>query len=111
MTYNADTTATNYGLQFTTGDGSSSNAVRNNNAGIFSMASGECVMSQVRMRRDLDNIPRASLQTSRGAVATIKNQSVEHVWNSSANVTSITLTSSVASGFAIGSYIKVWKMT
>ena len=111
LTFNADTTATNYYAQFQTGNGSSSTAARSNSAAVFSMSASECVASQIKIRRDLDSLPHTSFQTSRGGGSTIQTQLCEHAWNSSANITSLTFTSSVANSLAVGSNIKVWKMT
>lgn len=77
MTYSADTTAANYAGQFVTGDNTVAGS-RSNNASIFSVVAGECVMSQIIVRRDLDSLPRASLHNSRGVIGSIKAQYVEH---------------------------------
>lgn len=108
--YNSDTTATNYWEQVLSIDGTSVNAARGNDAFALSMDASIPVFAEVVLRRDLDGYPRSHVRNVRSGNTSAKIQLFTHVRNNTANVTSITLSSSVASSLAVGSFFKVFKL-
>jgi hypothetical protein len=106
--YNGDTTATNYDRQALSGTGSSAAAARVNAAAITSLIASECSTGTIDIFNDFDGKPRARSQTNIGAPSGLILQDIAHVWDSATNVTSITLSSSVANALAIGSTFSVY---
>lgn len=107
LTYNADTTATNYHSQRTAHTSTTAAVIVNSPYVITLSASAFLDFSGVIMA-DVDGYPRASLQGIDGVTTGITTRLGSHLWLSNANVTSLTLTSSVASALAIGSSLKVY---
>lgn len=109
-TYNADTTAGNYRVQFISGNGTVAGA-RVSNAVVTSILANECTTTRARITKDRKGRAVMGLESTYGPPSGIIHQFFGHYWSTVANVTSITLTSSVASALAVGSNIKIWKLT
>lgn len=105
--YNSDTTATNYYQQLITGNGGLSGS-RTNNGLISSLVASEIACGEINIQRDLNGRPHARSHTTSGAPATILLQDFAHVRDNTANVTEVTLSSSVASAFDIGSGFRIY---
>lgn len=110
MTYNADTTATNYYRQGVTNNSTTVTSSRGNDALIATMDASEPANAVIRIKLDADGRPRATSHTNYGAAASIKSQRFDHVWTSATNPTGIDFSSSVASSLAIGSEVKVYRI-
>lgn len=110
MTYNADTTATNYYRQGVTNNSTTVTSSRGNDALIATMDASEPANAVIRIKLDADGQPRATSHTNYGAAASIKSQRFDHVWTSATNPTGINFSSSVASSLAIGSEVKVYRI-
>lgn len=110
MTYNADTTATNYYRQGVTNNSTTVTSSRGNDALIATMDASEPANAVIRIKLDADGRPRATSHTNYGAAASIKSQRFDHVWTSATNPTGINFSSSVASSLAIGSEVKVYRI-
>lgn len=108
--YSGDTTATNYTRQITTADGASQTTARVNAAtAAFILANSTCT-GFARVAKDIDGKTRALIQSIRNdPSATAFNFGVT-TWDSTANVTSIGIYSSVASALEVGSRIKVYRV-
>jgi hypothetical protein len=63
---------------------------------------------QAWMRRNFDGFVRTQFSLTRGAGSSRLINYGWHMWDTDANVTSITIHSSVASALSIGSVIRVW---
>ena len=101
--YNSDTTATNYYRAF---------ATTTTNDGFFcALDANETSTGNARISNDRDGKPRAIISSSRKNPAAVNFFSLTHAWNVASNVTSITLSSSVAASLAVGSTFKIWKIT
>ena len=112
MYFNADTTATNYDAQSSTiaGAGTPTNA-RTNNALLCTLEASETATGTIWTRKDLNGRPRSMIQAVRAAPAVVNWQQVAPVWTTAGtNVTGITISSSVASALAVGSFFKVFKV-
>lgn len=110
MTYNADTTATNYNRQGSSYNNTAVTASRANDAAIASMDANEPLNMVIRIKKDFDGRARATVQTNYGAAASIKSQRFDHVWTSTSNVTGITFSSSVASSLDVGTEVKLYRI-
>lgn len=107
MLYNGDTVVTNYQFQYssvTLGSG------RFNSPAIGSMGASACSSGTIGIQRDINNFPVARGEQIRGPFATIELVGFGHMWNNSANVTSITLRSSVALALAVGSTFRLYRL-
>lgn len=111
LTYNSDTTGTNYYNQAQATDGSSIYGGRSNAATIIQLLTGQDATGWARLMRDVDNYPVLRTEWTQGDMSAMRLFEATHVWNSTANITSLTLTHANASGLAIGSRVRVWKMT
>jgi hypothetical protein len=103
--FNADTTAGNY-RRFTTTGAAATNASTAEMDGFFA---GECGNYEISVRRDFDGNARAMWTLSRATGANMWRSGSVY-WTTVANITSITIQSSVASAFSIGSRVRVWKV-
>lgn len=110
MFYNADTTATNYYNQVVVGAGTLSGARVNTGRIVESAASSFACGTIDIIREPNSGRPRAICWASRDEPASIVMQGSSHIRTNSANVTSITFSSSVASAIGIGSTFKVFKI-
>jgi hypothetical protein len=108
--FNGDTTATNYWEQVLSIDGTGANAVRGNDAFILTIDASTSAFAEITTRRDPDGYPRTTCRNVRGVVTSPKVQIFGHIRNNTANVTSISLSSAVASALAVGSYFKLYKV-
>jgi hypothetical protein len=102
--YNADTTVTNYHRGNITGTSTNDAFFGSLNASGF--ADGHFTITKGQGGK-----PHSIIHNKRcGSDGSILGQLVHHGWGTATNLTSITLSSSVASSLAIGSYIKLWKI-
>lgn len=106
MYYNSDTTATNYDRNISTDGGAGTNT---NDGVIASLATGVTMTYRAYSRLDFDGRARTILHGSFGNTTGTGGVTGQHLWRTVSNVTSITLSSSVASALSIGSKIVVWK--
>jgi hypothetical protein len=109
--YNADTTATNYNNQTQVSSNTSTTAARVNNGRIFEVAASSYVTGTIAITRDVSGRPRAVCDANRDEPSAISIQRSVHIRANTANVTSITFSSSVASSIGIGSTFKVFKIS
>lgn len=110
LLYNGDTTVTNYHRQLSYVAASSVGGARANNADIFTMDASETLIATATIFNDSDGKPRAMVDAATGPPGTLVVRKTAHARNVAANVTSITLKSSVASALKIGSTLKVFKV-
>lgn len=108
--YNADTTDTNYWRQAFNANNTTVSASRGNDAAIVTLVSSVDLSGKVEIAKDISGSPRANASFGRDAPASIRIDMTAHAWTSTANVTGITITSSVANSLAVGSYFKVYKV-
>jgi hypothetical protein len=113
--YNGDTTTSNYhyGQSLVTGAGVASTGSGTDAYVIPLNASGDCVATTtLPIKRDLTGRARCVFQTNGTPGGSDFAMAIRsHRWATVANVTSITFTSSVATAFAVGSYVRIWKRT
>lgn len=110
--YNADTTATNYDRQQLNANGTSITGNRANNAVISGMAANGVSSFTIRIGRRADDTVGAISEAVREGTTAILLQLMAHAWRTTAtNVTGITVSSSVANSIAIGSRIRVFRIT
>lgn len=110
MYYNADTTAANYRNQYIVSTGASNSSARNSNAVIINMALNSAETGTISIVTDVAGNPRANKVGNRDPFAGLSLQSTAHIWNNTANVTSITFTAS-AGAMAVGTSFKVYGIT
>lgn len=110
MFFNGDTTATNYQNQPIVGAGATISGGRANNGRIAEVAASSYVTGEIKIQRDVSGRPRSICWANRDEPASIVMQGIAHVRANTANVTSITFSSSVASSIGIGSSFKVFKI-
>jgi hypothetical protein len=107
--YNGDTTVTNYHREFVSFANTTVAAARANDANMGSVLTTESLTARLTIWRDFDGLPRCLYQASRsGATALVLIHGTHHR-TSSANVTSLTINSSIASAFSINSRVSVWR--
>lgn len=106
--FNADTTATNYDNENSRFNGATITAGRSN-ANSFAVleASSECVFWG-KILNDANGKPSAFASQRSLQTTTLETRFLCCMWRTAANVTSITLSGSVASSLAIGSTFSVW---
>lgn len=109
--YNADTTATNYNRQSLGADGASVSGARANTAQIGTIPASETLTGSIEIANDRDGRPRATSRFNRDAGSVLKFSLFITAWTSATNVTSITLSSSVATSLAVGSTFTVYGLT
>lgn len=111
--YNADTTATNYDTQILTANNTTISGARANNAIVVTLSASLNATFTLRIIRSNDGLVTAAIMDMvRNVSSGIAFQNAAHSWRTTAtNVTGLTLSSSVASALAIGTSIKVWKIT
>lgn len=111
LTYNADTTATNYDVQVHESAAASSASARANNGVLLTTLTTDSTSIEGWLRISAENTPRFMYRYSSGDTTAVKSGSGVHTWRTaSTNITSLTLTSSVSSALGIGSRIKIWKL-
>jgi len=108
--YNGDTTATNYHVQLLTGNNTTVAGQRANDAILGGMLTTENYTCSMEITRDLDGNPRCLYRCNRGPGSAMIYIAGIHVRNNTANVTSITISNSVASSLGVGAYLRVWKV-
>lgn len=106
--YNADTTATNYDRRLSQDGGAAAAA---NDAFALFMVASSTSFYHMTIRPDFDGRPRAIINGNSGNTTNVSGQVGMQMWRTAANVTSITITSSIANAFSIGSKFIVWKRT
>lgn len=102
--YSGDTTATNYYR-------SSNFGASTNDAFMGSLDVSSFTTGFIRIVMGRDSKAKAVIDNMRYTTApAVATQYGNHAYKTAANVTSITISSSVANSLAIGSYFKVWKV-
>jgi hypothetical protein len=104
--YNSDTTATNYNRNISTDGGT---GTRVNNAIIAALSAGEALYIRLTVRPDIEGRTRALVNGSAHDGAASVGFTGQHIWQTVSNVTSVTINSSVATAFAVGSKVQVWR--
>jgi hypothetical protein len=110
--YNSDTTATNYATQYAYAVNSTVNSPSFVNSAVLdAFTSGTSSSTgDVLIFNDPDGRPRSQFRFSRGSATSPQVIGGTHGWNSTANITGITVVASVANALAVGSYFKVFKV-
>lgn len=108
MYYNADTTATNYYTQSHSRDNSTSGGSRSNAAVILALDANENTNAAIHVFKDFDGKARAMSSSIRGAASAVQLNNHYTAWTSNANVTGITLSSSVSNSLAIGTVMYIF---
>ncbi len=101
--FNGDTTATNYERSL--------NAVTGDNSAIGGLNDAQPALWSGYLRRVVSGRAVLHLQGGRMISTTAIDYSSTVIWDTSANVTSLTISSSVASQIAVGSAVRVWRLT
>lgn len=112
--YNGDTTSGNYCFQVIAGVSTAVQGAAVASGVILTLKASSHSFADIRIRRDVDGNPRAVSHVARGqgtTTPTTELQLLSHLRKNTANVTSITLSSAVASALAVGSYFKVFKVS
>jgi hypothetical protein len=111
LTYNSDTTATNYYSQNMLVSHNSLSGDRSNTARILYLYASTATNSRIEIWNDNNSNPRAMALSNLNTMATVSNEQRFHVWNTAGtNVTGLTLTGDQANGLAVGSKIEVFKV-
>jgi hypothetical protein len=109
--YNSDFTAGNYDNQRHSAASTTNNSAGANNAEIGLFAASSQWQSKVQLTADIDGNGVSIMNSWCGQTGGTHNIELRtHRYRTTANITSITLRSSTASAFAIGSKITVWRM-
>lgn len=108
ITYNGDTTATNYWRELCTFLNTAIAAGRTNDPIICTMIASEGVNGWVDIANNFDGRPVAVHHLQRNAVSSIEMALGVHAWVTASNVTSITVISSVANSLSTGCGFDVW---
>lgn len=111
MHYNSDTTSANYRYQYQIASSATTSAGRASNASIINMAASSAEVGTITISTDVGGLPRAFKTGNRDAFASVSTQTTSHIWNSTANVTSIDFTSTVANAIGIGSNFRIFKIS
>lgn len=106
MFVEGDTTATNYDRVIAS---YGSGGTYTNNANLVGLAASDSHWVQGSMTRDLEGRARVLARANYDVDANLSYQDIVWRYRTSSNVTSITITSSVASSLAIGSFLRVWR--
>lgn len=109
--YNGDTTTTNYHRQLSTLIGSATPVgSRINSANVVGLSGSGYTEGSASILNGRDGKPVAHLHVARDRTTNFGFQQCSHHWVTTANVTSITISSDVAAALDIGSYFKVFKV-
>lgn len=110
--YNSDVTATDYNEQALTLNGTSLTAARANDARMGNLDASRYVTGFIEIETDVNARASALIFSNRDNSSGIVWQSAMHVWTTNfANVTGITISSSIANQLAIGSTFIVYGIT
>jgi hypothetical protein len=107
---NGDTTDTNYDNENIQSSGSTTTAARANAPTVGVLNASSTCIGVMTVRTDRNGKASIEWEMRTGETTTITKRHGVTMWRTAANVTSITLSSSVASAFSIGDYFKVWKL-
>jgi hypothetical protein len=110
--YNADTTAANYDREILSGSAGSSGASGANTA-VFSgtIASLDICCGHAHIRNNFDAKPGAIGLVQRIDAATRVISLSAQQWRTAADLTSISIQSSVSNGLSVGSRLRVWRVS
>ena len=110
LTYNADTTATNYDNQAFETAGGTSGGGRANSSTLLGSIVTDTISLDGAIRINAEAKPRCIYEYSAGDTTAVKRGQGVHTWRTgSTDVTSLTITSSVALAIGVGSFVRVWK--
>ena len=109
--FNADTTTTNYHRQAFAANSTTLSGARANDADICAVAGTQTCTFSFEVSRDVNGHMRArsNLQARGDTTGIIMQAYVVH-WPTVANVTTITLTSTIATSLAVDSYMRIWRI-
>lgn len=108
--YNGDTVATNYDEQSMTSSHIVMTPFRNNSAYLCDLPASGVSGGSLDVSLDAAGKPQAVGNMRVGNTTAIRLFSVAHSWRTAANVTSLNITSDIASTIGIGSYVRVYKI-
>lgn len=111
LTYNADTTATNYDRQRVVFDGASVSAARANDAIVGVLPASGYMNLDSLIVADLQGKARARTMSEEGATTTLVMRFGAHHYRTAVNVTGVTILSSVSNNFNTGSELTLWGLT
>ena len=109
--FNADTTSSNYWVQVGAHNAATTTAARNNNGIFLTPLTTESFASNLTLRKNFDDFAKTMFQATRGDSTSMIESHGVHQWADAANITTIVLSSSVASALAIGTRIRIWKLS
>jgi len=113
LTYNADTTVTNYWYQATGANNGSVYGGRSNDPHIGEIlaSSGSTFTATANLMRNAAGRVNFEGSIAQGDLSVARNFLINHSWvTTGVNVTSLTLTTTVAGGLAVGSRIRIWRL-
>lgn len=105
--FNGDTTATNYERGILTNAGFAAA----DNANFASLTASSYARFEAWLCRGISGNPMLNIQGTKIESGSVSTHYGGVYWDTSANVTSITINSSVATGFLAGSRVRIWKLT
>ncbi len=109
--YNSDTTATNYDSVVAIFRGATLTGARANTGRFIDLTGNRDAAGFARISKDFPEKVNARFDGRNDITTLMEGHSNTHMWRTAAtNVTGITLSSSVASALAIGSFMRVWKL-
>lgn len=108
--FNADTTDTNYDRQTFAHDGSTTGSTRANTALLLVAAAGGVFSASGNLTNDFDSKARFMFEALVNSTTAMLSRHGGIRYRLTNNITSIQITSSVASALSIGTRIRVWKM-
>jgi len=108
--YNADTTANHYYNQYLQGFGAATAAGNQNNAYAINCEALKSCIGQIFISKTPEDYVYASIRNKRNYQNNMVLELTDHDWNSTANITALTLTSSTANSIATGSQFTLYKM-
>lgn len=103
--FDGDAVPTNYERQNTISSGSGVSTGRANNSQIAQFSASQQMMGLITVGNDFDGRPRAIFSINNGAVSSLVRIDSALAYAVSANLTSLTISSNTAAGFAVGSQI------
>lgn len=111
MTYNADTTATNYEGLYVVGTGAAVSTGKANSAIICTVSANNYTTISATLLIDPNNKVRAFITGQQDEFTNMVLLLKTHQWTTaSTTVTSITMTGDKANGFGAGSYLRVYEV-
>lgn len=111
MYFNGDTTPSNYTRQSLNADGGTVSAARANTAQFGTIPASSTFTSRLEIINDSDGKPRVFSYGNRDGATVLKLSYFNVAWNTAANITSISVSASVANSLAVGSEFAVFGLS